>query len=132
MRKVPRRKIEWVQAPDIERRVNWLIGELDIAYIKPSRVFCYRSENANTRAYARIWGLNGLWQRVLNEEPTYILEVISEKFDNLDDHEQNEILLHELAHIPRNFSGALAAHSHGKGAFHDKLKKFIVSYREGK
>ncbi len=129
-RKYSNKKIEWKNAPDIKKKVRVLLDSLQIEYVKSSRVFTYRSINANTRAYARIWGLSGLWQRVLDEEPAYILEVISEKFDKLDEHQQNEILLHEIAHIPKNFSGALAAHSHGKGAFHDKLKRFIVSYRE--
>lgn len=65
----------------------------------------------------------------LEKDPAYVIEVISERFDRLGEKEKDEVILHELAHIPRNFSGSLMAHSHAKGAFHDKLGVFIHKYR---
>lgn len=119
-----RKTIDWQNAPDIKKRVVYLIKTLEIKNFPTSRIICFRSTNAHTRAYARIWGLSRVWQLALKLEPAYVLEVISEKFDKLDGHNKDRILLHEIAHIPMNFSGALAPHAHGKGRFHDKLKKY--------
>ena len=89
----------------------------------------YRSINSKARAYARTWGLPRLWQRTLNVEPAYIVEVISEHFDKLSERDQDKVLLHELTHIPHNFSGALVPHTrHKKGSFHDKLDILIEKY----
>lgn len=124
-------RLEWFHASDIEKRVGELVELLGLDWIKTSSVHCFRSENANTRAIARIWGLSRIWQIALGIRPAYVLEVVSEKFDRLNERQKDEVLLHELAHIPKNFSGALAAHSHRKGAFHDRLRRFIVAYRNG-
>lgn len=122
--------IDWVNAPDIKKRVVTLIKSLGIKNYDTSRIICFRSTNAKTRAYARIWGLGRVWQLALNMGPAYVLEVISEKFDHLDQGEKDRILLHEIAHIPMNFSGALIPHKkHGAGNFHDKLEKMINEYR---
>lgn len=122
-------KINWLKAPDIKKRLGTLIDQVGLTNFKKQRVFAVRSVGANTRAIARIWGLSKLWQQVLGETPAYIVEVISERFDKLSEHQKNEVLLHELAHIPNNFSGALAPHKRGKGHFHDKLKKMLTMYR---
>ena len=130
-RRIKRRNmpIDWVDAPDIKRRVVFLIKSLGIKNYDTSRIICFRSTYAKTRAYARIWGLSRVWQLALNMGPAYVLEVISEKFDHLDKDERDRILLHEIAHIPMNFSGALIPHKHhGPGNFHDKLKKMISEY----
>lgn len=71
-----------------------------------------------------------IWQETLGIPASYCIEVISEKFDPLPKHKQAEVLLHEIAHIPKNFSGALVPHSHGKGSFHDKLKLFLSAYKK--
>jgi len=46
----------------------------------------------------------------LNMKPHYVIEVLSEKFDNISKQEQDMTLIHELLHIPRTFSGALVSH----------------------
>lgn len=122
-------KIEWVSAPDIEKKITSLINNLDINWVKKENIVSVRSVNANTRATARIWGLGRIWQIALNVEPKYIIEVVSEKFDRLDDREQNKVLLHEIAHIPKNFSGSLVAHTRkGKNSFKGKLDTLVAQY----
>lgn len=75
---------------------------------------------------ARIWSFGKIWQLALNQKPAYIIEVISEKFDSLSDKEKNNVLLHEIAHIPNNFSGALVPHiRRGKRNFFTKVKRLI-------
>ncbi len=121
--------VEWIKDEAIRERVIRLVIDLEIDWVMPDSVHTFRSYNSSSNAIARIWGLNKVWQMALEKEPAYVLEVISERFDRLSEREKDEVILHELAHIPRNFSGALMAHSHAKGAFHDKLKIFIKSYR---
>lgn len=128
--KKPKGKIQWGEADDIQIRVNYLMDKIGLEFNK-TQIFTRRSINANTRAYARIWGLSRVWQEALNIQPSYLIEVISEKFDSLPQDKKDEILLHELAHIPKNFSGSLMPHKHkGPGNFHDKLKEMINTYKK--
>ena len=118
--------IVWREDKKLRQRLKKTIKEAGVNWVKTSRVFTYRSQNAKTRAYARIWGLSRIWQKALKEDPAYILEVISEKFDRLSNHEKSKVLLHEVAHIPKNFSGALVPHiRRGKGNFNKKVNKLI-------
>ena len=123
------KNISWEPAVDIYARILHLIHTADLAWIKQVNIKCFRSANAQTRAYARIWGLSRIWQLALKEKPMYIIEVISEKFDHLPQKEKDRILLHELAHIPKSASGALLPHTRrGKGSFQNKLKNMIKTY----
>ena len=122
-------KIVWEKAPDITRRINYLLRKVRISWVNPYRIICFRSINANTRAYARIWGLGKIWQQALDIEPAYVIEVISEKFDELPQVEKDKVLLHEITHIPRNFSGSLVPHiRRGKRNFHDQVERLIAQY----
>lgn len=121
--------VSWELDSEIERRSLELIRSLELEWLSYGRIFFYRSINSKARAYARTWGLPRLWQRTLGVEPAYIVEVISEHFDKLSSKEQDKVLLHELTHIPHNFSGALVAHTrHKKGSFHDKLDILLEQY----
>jgi len=122
-------KLEWEEAKDIALRIKKISRAVEMEWIDVSRIYCYRSKNSKSRAYARIWGFNRIWQLALKQPPAYIIEVLSEKYDKLSERKKDEILIHELAHIPKNFSGALIPHTRkGKGSFHDKLKKMIYVY----
>lgn len=125
------KNIDWRNAPDVKKRLLHLISTCEISWVKSSKIHCFRSVNANTRAYARIWGLNRVWQKALGETPAYVIEVIAEKYDGLPDIEKDKVLLHELTHIPQNFSGALMPHiRRGKRSFHDKVHRLIAQYLE--
>ena len=124
-------KFEWVEAPDIKARVLRLTEDLRLDHLLGERMFFYRSQGSKARAYARTWGLPRLWQHALGVEPGYIIEVISKYFDKLPTREQDKVLLHEITHIPKNFSGALIPHTrHGKSSFHGKLEELIDKYFE--
>lgn len=119
----------WEPDQNISRRISYLSSKLGITWIKNKRIYTFKSYNSTSRAVARIWGLPKVWQQALGEEPAYVVEVISEKYDNLSEREQDRVLIHELAHIPMNFSGALLPHTRKrKGSFHDKLKGYINEY----
>lgn len=116
-------------APDIHTKIIILLKKCEADWINPQRIFCVRSINANTRAYARIWGLAKIWQKTLNISPSYIIEVISEKFDKVISLEQDKILIHEICHIPRNFSGSLLPHiRRGRNSFSKKVSTLINQY----
>jgi len=124
-------KFEWQEAPDIKARVLRLMESLELDYVLGERLFFYRSVGSKSRAYARTWGLPKLWQNALNVEPAYIIEVISRYFDKLSPKDQDKVLLHEIGHIPKNFSGALLPHTrHGKGNFRGKVDELIQRYFE--
>lgn len=125
--------IIWKEDRKLKTHLNKTIKEAGVSWVKTSRVFTYRSTNAKTRAYARIWGLSRIWQQALKIKPAYILEVISEKYDRLSNLEKSKILLHEVAHIPKNFSGALVPHTkRRKGNFRDKLKLLYEVYNSAR
>lgn len=43
-------------------------------------------------------------------QPRYIIEVISEEYDRLDQIEREKVVIHELMHIPAKFSGGFVPH----------------------
>jgi predicted metallopeptidase len=127
-----RGKVIWNNAPDIKKRALHLIKVLELLWVDSSHLHFVRSVNSTTRAYARIWGLAKVWQMALKENPSYIIEVISEKFDNLPEREKDKVLLHELAHIPKNFSGSLLPHirTRGKRNFHDRVDNLFAQLKK--
>src|SRR5437762_945337 len=90
--------MKWERAPDIEDRLNILVRNLEIGWVDPDKIHGFRSQNSSSRAIARIWGLNKVWQMALDLGPSYIIEVISERFDDLPQQKKDEVLLHEIAH----------------------------------
>lgn len=108
-------KYSFVIDTNIKKKIDYLIAELKFDHINSSQVFCIRSTGSKTRAYARIWGLSRVFQVACNIKPSYVIEVISKYFDKLDSEKQIEVLVHELMHIPKTFSGALLSH---RGRYH--------------
>lgn len=124
-------KFEYAEALDIKKRVLKLKLDLNLSYLQVDRLFFYRSQGSKARAYARTWGLPKLWQDALGIAPAYVIEVISKYFDKLSLRDQDKVLLHEISHIPKNFSGALVPHTRKrKGSFRDKLDTLITRYLE--
>jgi len=110
----------WLEARDVKDTTLKLIKSSRISWVDTSRLFFIRSHNSNARAYARIWGLSRVWQDVLKIKAAYVIEVLSERFDKLSNSQKEEVILHELAHIPKNFSGSLVPHYRsGKRKFKD-------------
>jgi len=99
---------------DVQNQIVPLIRRLGLDHIDPQRVVCFRSFGSRSKAKARIWALPRIWQKALNVAPHYCLEVLSENFDHLSPAEQTKVLIHELLHIPKTFSGALLPHR-GRG-----------------
>ncbi len=60
----------------------------------------------------------------------YIIEVIGEKYDRLDMVGKVKIIIHELLHIPKRFSGGLRPHGkYVNNRIVNKLLKIYLSRR---
>lgn len=103
-------KLEWEDAQDVKKEINKILKVLDLSHITPNRIFCYRTNGSKSRAYARIWSMPKIFQDALNLEPAYVIEVLAKYYDKLNNDEKSKVLIHELLHIPKNFSGALIPH----------------------
>ena len=97
-------------ALDIQGKTEEIIEALELGHVDQFRVICMRSHGSTANAYARIWNLPRIWQKALGVKTYYIIEDISEKFDGLPEAEQERVIIHELLHIPKTFSGALVPH----------------------
>lgn len=103
--------INFVDAPDIYASVRDVVSRLGFVHILLDKVFCVRSKGTKSRyTSARCWSLPRVWQTALNLAPTYIVEVVSEKFDKLSGVDKQKVLIHELLHIPKTFRGGLKPH----------------------
>ena len=100
----------WRSCLQTHARLRKIIGVLRFTHVDPSRIFCVRGYGSTSEAWARIWGLPTLWQQVLGIRPAYVVEIIEPEFSRLPADEQDRILIHELLHIPRTFSGAIRPH----------------------
>ena len=111
--------IKYVFAPDVKKLVKEILDCLDFFHIPPQYVLCFRSKgSASKRIIARIHGLYKIWQEALNLSPYYIIEVISEQYDKLTKKEKEKVLIHELLHIPKKFTGSFRPH---KGYINTKI-----------
>jgi len=118
--------MEWEEAEDVKNDIVGILKVLKLPHIKSSRIFCFRTNGSKSRAYARIWAMPKIFQRALYIESAYVIEVLSKHYDKLDDDNQKKVLIHELLHIPKNFSGALLSHrsrSRHLGSLANKLFK---------
>jgi len=97
-------------APDISSELKRIVVSLELNYIKPENIVSFRSYGSTSRAIARIWSLPRIWQIALKKDAYYCIEVISERFDRMSQKDKEKVLIHELLHIPKNFSGALLPH----------------------
>lgn len=109
-RKAKNQKLDWNDAHEIKQDIEKILKILNFPHIDPSRIFCFRTFGSKSRSYARIWAMPKIFQRALNIKPAYIIEVLSRYYDRLDEDSRKKVLIHELLHIPKNFSGALLPH----------------------
>lgn len=111
--------MEFILAPEIDAELRRIVLSLGLNYIRPENIISFKSFGSKSRAIARIWSLPHIWQIALKKEAHYCVEVISERFDKLSFTDKEKVLIHELLHVPKNFSGALLSH-HRKGRVIDR------------
>lgn len=116
-------------APDVKKRLRELFEKTGKGAVAEGGIFTLRSRGSKGRCIARIWGLSRIWQIVLRKKPCYIIEVVAERFDKLSEVEKDKVLLHEITHIPKNFSGALVPHyKKGKRKFRNLVEDLVNRY----
>ncbi|MEM3140615.1 MAG: putative metallopeptidase [Nitrososphaerota archaeon] len=104
-------KVKYSPAPDLEERIKKIVKILNLSYIDPERVRCVRSYGSSSRSiYARIHGVSRAFLVGVGIKPHYVVEFVSENFDKLPEDEKDKVLIHELLHIPKTFSGGLLSH----------------------
>lgn len=106
--------MRWEKDVKVQGEIRKLVRELSFDHIKSNHIHAFRTQGSKARAYARIWAFPKIFQEVLDVKPAYVIEVLSERFDKLSDDNKTKVLIHELLHIPKNFSGSLLPHR-GRG-----------------
>ncbi len=99
--------MQWRPARDIFSRLRRILRALDLAYIDAHRIHCVRVWGSRANALARIWGLPPIFQEALRLRAHYVIEFMVPTFDRLPREEQDRVIIHELLHIPRSFSGGI-------------------------
>jgi predicted metallopeptidase len=119
--------ISYSEAPDVKELVVRIVAQLGFDHVNVNGIHCYRSINSKSRrTVARIHNLSKVWQRALDKPANYLIEVISERYDKLSQEEKEKVVIHELLHIPKGFSGGFRPHkgyitSRKIDALHEKL-----------
>ncbi len=122
--------MEWEDAQDIQKDLKKVLQVLDLPYIQINRIFCYRTTGSKVRAYARTWAMPKIFQRALGIQPAYIIEVLSRHYDKLGEDDKKKVLIHELLHIPKNFSGALLPHRTRSRNLHSVANQLFKEYKK--
>ncbi|MEM2009832.1 MAG: putative metallopeptidase [Thermosphaera sp.] len=104
--------IKYFWANDVSDMIKDIVSTLqpELQHIDLKRIVAVRSVGSKSRAIARVHGFPRIYSFVLGVEPIYVIEVISEGFDNLPVGEKVKVLIHELLHVPRNLKGGLRPH----------------------
>ena len=123
--------MEIERAPDIQDLVKHVLPHLPFDYIDGKRIVCMRSFKATSRARARIWSFPRIWKMALKKPAHYVIEVLSQHFDKLSDDDKTRVIIHELMHIPKNFSGALVPHrGRHKRIDHRTVESLFQMYKQ--
>lgn len=128
-RKAKKQRLEWNDAHEIKKDIERILNNLDFPHIDPSRIFCFRTYGSKSRSYARIWSMPKIFQRALNIKPAYVIEVLSRYYDKLDEDSKKKVLIHELLHIPKNFSGALLPHRSRRRHLQTQVNQLFEEYK---
>jgi predicted metallopeptidase len=103
--------INYSEAPDVKKLANEIAESLELFHVVPQFVYCVRSRGSSSRrTIARIHGLGKVWQETLALPPSYVIEVISERYDKMTEEDKERTVIHELLHIPKAFAGGFRPH----------------------
>ena len=104
--------IKYELAEDIMARLYDIAKRIGMEHVKFSGVYAVRSKGSQSRGtLARCHALGKIWQKCLNINAVYIIEIINERFEKMSREEQDKTLIHELMHIPKSFGGGFKHHN---------------------
>ncbi len=103
--------LQYLEAPDVKVLADEIVNKLNFCHINFQSVYCYRSKGSKSkRIIARIHGFGKIWQKALSLPPSYVIEVVSERYDTLSQEDKERTIIHELMHIPHSFKGGFRPH----------------------
>ena len=122
----------YVFDPELESLIRDVVSTLKdyFPYIDLDSVKVVVCRNCRSRALARIHYLPTVWRIVLGLKPMYIIEVLERNFSSLTYEEKVKVIIHELLHIPKSFSGGLRPH--GKYVNSYVVEKLFKEYARRK
>lgn len=121
--------MEWEEAEDIKNDLREITHVLGLEHIDLAKIHCYRTYGSKARAYARTWAFPKIFQKALKIEPSYVIEVLAKYYDKLNEDDRKKVLIHELLHIPKNFSGALLPHRTKHRKMHVVVNQLFKEYK---
>lgn len=104
--------IKYFTAPDIEEKAREIAIASNI--IRDfSRIHFIRSTGSKSkRTIARCHPFPKALQAALSIKANYVIELISERFDNMGKSDQIKTIIHELLHIPEGMKGGFRYHDY--------------------
>ncbi|HIQ10362.1 MAG TPA: metallopeptidase [Pyrodictium sp.] len=115
--------IQYRVCSGVYEAVKHIVSLLGFKHIYTERVRVVCSQGSRSTATARIWGLPKPFAIAYGVPPCYVIEVLDERFWNLSCEERVAVLVHELLHIPKTFSGGLRPH--GKWASKSNIRGLV-------
>jgi len=96
---------------EIDERLIEIVKKLNMRHIDISRVVALSSRGTKSRrVIARCHVLSRAFQEALGIDAHYVIEIVSEQYERLDEEEKTKTLIHELMHIPKAFGGGFRHH----------------------
>ncbi len=96
---------------EMQSIVEDVVRKLNLHHVNMERILCVRSHGSKSRrTLARIHGLPKIMQKAMEIKALYVIELISENFDNLSREDKIKTLIHEVMHVPKNFGGGFRSH----------------------
>ncbi|PIU63660.1 metallopeptidase [archaeon CG_4_10_14_0_2_um_filter_Archaea_38_6] len=104
-------KLNFERAFAEELVIKDIISKLGWGYINSEQVRCVFSKKSQSRrVIARIWSTPRIFSFAYGTKPLYAIELLKNRYEKLDERDKIKVLIHELLHIPKTFSGALKPH----------------------
>ena len=106
-------KIKYELADDVKNIAEELVKKLGWGWIDLNSVAFVRSYGSKSRGtLARCHALGKAMQIGMGRKKGfYLVEVISKRFDKLDERDKIKTIIHELMHIPKSFGGGFIHHN---------------------
>ena len=119
--------IKYHSAPDIEEKARSIGEKVGIKH-DFSRIKFVRSTGSQaTRTLARCHAMPRVMQAALGMKAHYVIEVISEQFDKMNEEQKTKTIIHELLHVPKSMGGGFRHHDY---VCHKNIEKMYKILKE--
>jgi len=117
-------------SPELKNFLDDVVKTIpEFSHIDSERVHLIFS-NSNSRALAYCHEMSSRIQFALNLKPNYVIELLEKNWGRLAPEEKAKVIIHELYHIPKTFSGYLRQHNRraGFGSYSRKVENQLLHY----